>query len=164
MKKFEIVCIVEEYNSIDEIPVQYKTLIIAANEALTSAYAPYSNFQVGAALLVDDDCIVKGSNQENAAYPSGLCAERVAFFSAGSQYPGKEIKAIAITTSFPLENPIAPCGACRQVMAEYELKQKSPIKIILSHNGGNIYILNSMMDLLPLYFSGEWLKIGRIVG
>ena len=158
MKKFELVCTVEHYESINELQNADKILIEASNTALASAYAPYSNFKVGAALMLEDDIIVMGSNQENAAYPSGLCAERVAFFSAGSQYPGRQIKAIAITTSYLLETPIAPCGACRQVMAEYELKQNSPIKIILSCSGGKIYMLNSMKDLMPLYFSGEWLK------
>ena len=133
-------------------------LIKAAHEALSSAYAPYSQFQVGAALLLEDGSIVKGSNQENAAYPSGLCAERVAFFSAGSQHPGKKIMAAAVTTSYPMEHPISPCGACRQVMAEYELKQQTSIKLLLCSHDGSVMVVNNSRDLLPLYFSGEWLK------
>lgn len=133
-------------------------LIKAAHEALSSAYAPYSQFQVGAALLLEDGSIVKGSNQENAAYPSGLCAERVAFFSAGSQHPGKKIMAAAVTTSYPMEHPISPCGACRQVMAEYELKQQTQIKLLLCSHDGSVIVVNNSRDLLPLYFSGEWLK------
>ena len=158
MKKFQLICAVEEYTTSDELPDNDKYLIKMATEALDTAYAPYSQFQVGAALQLEDGTIVIGSNQENAAYPSGLCAERVAFFSAASQHPGKTISAVAITTSFSLQNPIAPCGACRQVMAEYELKQNKPIKIILAHPGEKVYVINSVRELLPLYFSGEWLK------
>ncbi len=158
MKKFELISIVEEYSSLEEMTDSDKHLIKLATDALATAYAPYSQFQVGAALLLEDGTAVLGSNQENAAYPSGLCAERVAFFSVASQYPGKTITAIAITTSFSLENPIAPCGACRQVMAEYELKQNNPIRIILAHPGEKVYVINSVRELLPLYFSGEWLK------
>lgn len=158
MKTFELISTVEEYSSYDEMIDSDKHLIKLATEALATAYAPYSQFQVGAALRFEDGTTTIGSNQENAAYPSGLCAERVAFFSAATQYPGKTISAIAITTSFSLNNPIAPCGACRQVMAEYELKQNKLIKIILAHPGEKVYIINSVRELLPLYFSGEWLK------
>ncbi len=135
-----------------------RSLIAAAHDAVRHAYAPYSQFHVGAALLLEDGTIVPGNNQENAAYPSGLCAERVAFFCAGSQHPGKRIIAAAVTTSFPLPHPVSPCGACRQVMAEYELKQDSPIKLFLCHHDGSIITANAVRDLLPLYFSGEWLK------
>ncbi len=158
MQKFELICSVEEYASLDELTDGDKYLIKMATDALATAYAPYSQFQVGAALLLEDGATVSGSNQENAAYPSGLCAERVAFFSAASQHPNKSITAVAITTSFSLQNPIAPCGACRQVMAEYELKQNKPIRIILAHPGEKVYVINSVRELLPLYFSGEWLK------
>lgn len=158
MEKIAISCIVEIHNDLKSLTEVQQRLLAAAQAALDSAYAPYSNFKVGAALLMEDDSIVTGSNQENAAYPSGLCAERVAFFSAGSQFPGKVIKAVAVTTSYPLDQPIAPCGACRQVMAEYELKQETPIEVILHSGEKNIYLLPSCRDLLPLYFSGEWLK------
>jgi cytidine deaminase len=137
-----------------------KEMIQAAHTALDTAYAPYSQFHVGAALLLDDGTIVTGSNQENAAYPSGLCAERVAFFSAGSQHPGKKILAAAVTTSYPLGHPVSPCGACRQVMAEYELKQETSIKLFLCSHDGSVIIANKTRDLLPLYFSGEWLRKG----
>lgn len=158
MEKIAITCILEVYPNVDALSTWQQQLLQAATKALDSAYAPYSQFRVGAALLMDDDSVVTGSNQENAAYPSGLCAERVAFFTAGSQFPGKIIKAVAITTSYPLEQPIAPCGACRQVMAEYELKQQTPIQLILSSGEGNIYTMANCRDMLPLYFSGEWLK------
>lgn len=137
---------------------QEQALIKAAHAALDTAYAPYSQFRVGAALLLDDGTIVSGSNQENAAYPSGLCAERVAFFSAGSQFPNKQILAAAVTTSYPLEHPVSPCGACRQVMAEYELKQGTSIKLFMCSHDGSVIVANKTRDLLPLYFSGEWLR------
>jgi len=158
MEKIAISCILTVYNEISSLSNEQQQLIVAATGALESAYAPYSKFKVGAALLMEDDTIVTGSNQENAAYPSGLCAERVAFFTAASQFPNKKIKAVAITTSYPMDQPIAPCGACRQVMAEYELKQDSAIEMILHANQQNIYTLQSCRDMLPLYFSGEWLK------
>ncbi len=158
MRKFEICCSVEEYASADQLPAPFAGLCAAAGEALNAAYAPYSQFHVGAALLLEDGTIVPGSNQENAAYPSGLCAERVALFSAGSLYPGKRIVALAVTTSYSLDTPIAPCGACRQVMAEYALKQDAPIEIFMLQKDGIIFRMQNVKDLLPLYFSGEWLK------
>jgi cytidine deaminase len=157
MEKIAISCILEVYDNIEALNKEQQQLIDAAIKALDTAYAPYSQFKVGAALLMEDGSIVSGSNQENAAYPSGLCAERVAFFTAGSQFPGKVIKSVAITTSYPLEQPIAPCGACRQVMAEYELKQKSPVSVLLHSENAKIYHIESCQSLLPLYFSGEWL-------
>jgi cytidine deaminase len=158
MEKIAISCILEVYNEISTLTDAQQQLILAATKALDTAYAPYSKFKVGAALLMEDGSIVTGSNQENAAYPSGLCAERVAFFTAGSQFPNKKIISIAITTSYPMDQPIAPCGACRQVMAEYELKQNTPITMILHASEQNIYVLESCRNMLPLYFSGEWLK------
>ena len=158
MRKFEISCAVEEYAGMDELPVEWQMLVAAATTALDSAYAPYSQFRVGAALLLENGTLVTGSNQENAAYPSGLCAERTAFFAAGHQYPGERILAVAITTSYPMEKPIAPCGACRQVMAEYELKQDSGITVLMTGSNGKIFKVGSVRELLPMYFSGEWLK------
>lgn len=158
MEKIAISCILDVYTELSALTDTQQRLIKEATAALETAYAPYSKFKVGAALLMEDDTIVSGSNQENAAYPSGLCAERVAFFAAASQFPNKVIKAVAITTSFPMKQPIAPCGACRQVMVEYELKQDAPIEMILHANEQNIYVLPNCRDMLPLYFSGEWLK------
>lgn len=153
-----ITCTIEEIASIEALNPTDRSLAEAAISAMDGAYAPYSQFQVGAAILLEDGIVVKGSNQENAAYPSGLCAERVAFFAAGSQHPGKRMLAVAITTSYPLPHPISPCGACRQVMAEYELKQDSAIRVLLVSKNGAIHILNQARDLLPMYFSGEWLR------
>lgn len=129
--------------------------------ACDSAYAPYSNFHVGAALELANGLIFKGNNQENAAYPSGICAERVAVFSASSQYPGVAIRSIAVvakTDVFNLTNPVTPCGACRQVIAEYEMLAGQPIRIILQGNSDKIWILEGISNLLPLMFHGGELK------
>ncbi len=152
MKKFELICTINEFNSIAELNETDAMLIAEANKALESAYAPYSEFRVGCALLLEDGTIIRGNNQENAAYPSGLCAERVAFFYAGANYPDKKILAVAITTANHLKEPVAPCGACRQVMAEYELKQNTSIRIVLAHAGNHLYVINSIAELLPLQF------------
>ena len=129
--------------------------------ACDSAYAPYSNFHVGAALELANGLIFKGNNQENAAYPSGICAERVAVFSASSQYPGVAIRSIAVvakTDVFNLTNPVTPCGACRQVIAEYEMLAGQPIRIMLQGNSDKIWILEGISNLLPLMFHGGELK------
>jgi cytidine deaminase len=152
MKKFELICTINEFNSIAELNQTDAMLIDEANKALESAYAPYSEFRVGCALLLEDGTVVRGNNQENAAYPSGLCAERVAFFYAAANYPDKKIIAAAITTANQLKEPVAPCGACRQVMAEYELKQNSKIRLVLSNSENHIYVINSIAELLPLQF------------
>jgi len=149
---------IQKHADASELPAREQELIRHCISAMDTAYAPYSGFRVGAALLMEDGSIITGSNQENAAYPSGLCAERVAFFAAGSQHPEKKILAVAVTTDFPLDKPVSPCGACRQVMAEYELKQNSPIRIFMVGKDGTIYITQSIQELLPMYFSGEWLK------
>ena len=125
---------------------------IAARE---KAYAPYSNFTVGAAILLDNQVIVQGSNQENAAYPSGLCAERVAIYYAGSMYPDAKMLKMFITASpknRDLELPIPPCGSCRQAIAEYEIKQEQPITLFFMGAKGNIYKSESLKNLLPLLF------------
>jgi cytidine deaminase len=131
-----------------------------AISARSKAYAPYSKFTVGCALITDRGTIVTGNNQENAAYPSGLCAERVAIFAAGANYPDEEILKLAITASpidNSLEKPVPPCGACRQSIAEYEKKQKNPIEIIFMGAAGEIYKSASISDLLPLIFDKKYL-------
>ena len=115
------------YSSMDELENRNEKLMKRAIEARKNAYSPYSNFTVGAAVLLENDKIVLGNNQENAAYPSGLCAERVAVFYAGANYPGIKIKAIAITATsinYKVDTPAAPCGNCRQAISEYETKRK----------------------------------------
>ncbi|KGN77731.1 cytidine deaminase [Porphyromonadaceae bacterium COT-184 OH4590] len=140
-----------EINDFDE---QMQRLIEKAKQQTELSYAPYSNFSVGAAVLLEDGTVVCGNNQENIAYPSGLCAERTAMFYTNSQYP--DIKPIAMAVAARngkdfLENPICPCGACRQSLLETELRYKSPIKTIL-YGTKNIYVINSIADMLPFAF------------
>lgn len=161
MKKAEIRIIYEEYQTIEELNTQDRELVDKATEAHNRAYAPYSQYHVGAALLMEDGKIITGNNQENAAYPSGLCAERVALFYAFSQYPNAIIKTIAIAAkaeNFAITEAVAPCGACRQVMSEYETKQQSPIRIILKAEKGKILVFDKVEDILPLMFHAEELK------
>lgn len=148
------------YDQMSELPLEVQSLFEKAVEVRKKAYAPYSQFQVGAALLLDNGQVVVGSNQENAAYPSGLCAERVAIFSAGALYPNAKIKILAITATsmkFPNPDPIPPCGACRQSIAEYEIKQDEPIAIYFMGAIGKIVLAQSIKDLLPLMFDKKYL-------
>ncbi len=145
----------------DSIPESIAKLVSKAKEATNTAYAPYSNFYVGAAALLDDGNIVIGSNFENASYPLCLCAERVALASVHSQYPGAVVKMMAVTARNPktvLTEPVAPCGACRQVLLEYEQKQKGEIKIIMFGEEGGIAICNSAASLLPMAFDHSFLS------
>jgi cytidine deaminase len=155
-KKIEIPFTVEEFDSTEELTAIHQQLLEEAGKAAKNAYAPYSNFNVGAALVLEDGTIITGNNQENAAYPSGLCAERVAVFAAGAQHPGKKIKTVAITafsSELDVNSPIAPCGACRQVLAEYEKRYESPIEIVLKGETGKIFLIQSASSLLPLIFN-----------
>ncbi len=149
------------YNDLSELREVEKELVLISRETTKSAYSPYSGFRVGAAILLEDGTIIKGNNQENAAYPSGLCAERVAVFSTSANHPDTPIKAIAISASAPektIDKPVSPCGSCRQALIEYEVKQQSPIKVILSGEKGKVIIIDSVADLLPLHFSSVDLK------
>lgn len=151
----------ELYNALDELNAEDQNLMQQAVAAVSSAYAPYSNFNVGAAVLLDNGIIVKGSNQENAAYPSGLCAERVALFFAGAQYPDVKIKSIAVTAfvdTNKLPVPVSPCGDCRQVMSEFEHRYQKNIRLIMITDGGKIIVLNSVKLLLPFMFNSDSLK------
>ncbi|WP_338793594.1 cytidine deaminase [Bernardetia sp. MNP-M8] len=133
-------------------------LLNEAREATKRAYAPYSKFSVGAAIQLQNGEIVLGSNQENAAYPSGLCAERTAIFSASTQFPNEVIETIAIAAKPQQATDfiaISPCGSCRQVMSEYENKQVKPIRMIMQGEDKYIYIISSIADLLPLKFTKE---------
>ena len=137
-------------------------LLNEARKATERAYAPYSKFSVGAAIQLKNGEVVLGSNQENAAYPSGLCAERTAIFSASVQFPNEIIETIAIAAKPQQATDfiaISPCGSCRQVMSEYENKQEKPIRMIMEGENKSIYILNSIADLLPLKFTKESLKL-----
>ena len=155
MKEININTTISVFNGINELPSEIQTLMNQAIETRKNAYAPYSKFRVGAAILLDNGKIVLGSNQENAAYPSGLCAERVAIFQAGAIYPNAKIVKLAITAASdtnPTLSPIPPCGACRQSIAEYEFKQETPIEIYFMGESGEVYKSNSINNLLPLSF------------
>jgi cytidine deaminase len=146
---------------LSELDNKDQELIANAKEAFITAYAPYSGFLVGASILLENGEIVNGSNQENVAYPSGLCAERVAMFYAGAKFPDAKIKAIAVSVlskTFKVTDVISPCGACRQVMAEYEDKQAQPIKVILHSPTDEVLIANTVQDLLPFMFKSPHLK------
>jgi len=145
------------FESIDELNVDIKNLMNEAVKARKNAYAPYSRFNVGAAVLLDNNKVVTGNNQENAAFPSGLCAERVAIYNAGANYPESTIKTITISASssrHKVTNPVGPCGACRQSIAEYENKQGQPIAIYFMGEEGQIVKVNALKDLLPFGFDG----------
>lgn len=138
-----------------------KDLVNRAKNSLEAAYAPYSGFLVGATVLLGNGEIISGNNQENVAYPSGLCAERVAIFYAGAKFPNVKIKTIAITAvskKFEIKDVISPCGACRQAIAEYEVKQENDIRILLHNPDDSILIVNSVSDLLPFMFKSKGLK------
>jgi len=161
MKKQTISFELLAFESIDFLSSTEKELMLKAVEARKKAYAPYSNFQVGAAVLMANGEVVIGSNQENASYPSGLCAERVAVFQAGALYPNVAIKAIAISATsqnYSVKKPAAPCGNCRQSMSEYELKQQKPIAILMMGETGLVLKCNAVSDLLPLAFDNSFLK------
>ena len=149
-----------EYEVNTQLPKEINSLITKAREAAKNAYAPYSGFRVGAAVLLGNGIVVTGNNQENAAYPSGLCAERTALFYASAQYPKIPVTAIAISTINRTATPsdiAKPCGACRQVMAEYEDIAGKPIQIILDSTD-KILVLNGIDNLLPLRFKKEDVK------
>ena len=161
MKKVNIASTFELYDSVQELPDEVQNLMGKAIEARKNAYAPYSKFQVGAAILLSNGKIVIGNNQENASYPSGLCAERVAIYQAGAQYPNTAIHMLAISaTSLNtiVKEPIPPCGACRQTIAEYEFKQENPIAIYFMGAEGKVMRASSLASLLPLAFDKEFLK------
>ena len=161
MKKHSINIIYYELESVSELDETERNLMDKAAEACDNAYAPYSSFYVGAAVLLENNKIVSGSNQENAAYPSGLCAERVAMFAASTKYPGVSFKIIAITAkskNFSVNFPVSPCGACRQVMAEYENQNQKPLKVIFKGETGKIIIIQNISGLLPFAFNSSQLK------
>ena len=148
------------FNTLQALPVDVQDLMEKAISVRKKAYAPYSKFKVGAAILLDNGKIVLGSNQENAAYPSGLCAERVAIFQAGSIYPDAKIIKIAINAASDINQtqaPIPPCGSCRQSIAEYESKQEAPIEIYFMGEIGEIYKSESLKNLLPFMFEKKLL-------
>ena len=144
-----------------ELPASYAALLQKAQKACENAYAPYSNFYVGAAILLENGEVITGTNQENAAYPSGLCAERTAIFWTGANHPNELIEAIAITARRKADTQyiaVTPCGACRQALLEYEMKQDKPIKVILEGGEGESIVFDSLASLLPMKFSEKELR------
>lgn len=144
----------------EELSEDDKQLVERAIEATASSYSPYSHFAVGAALRLSDGTIVIGSNQENAAFPSGLCAERTAIFAAGATHPDKAVMALAIAARNEAgltAEPVSPCGACRQVILEVEQRYDCAVRILLYGTNG-VYIINSIRDLLPLCFVDESMR------
>jgi cytidine deaminase len=156
MKKFDIVSIIKTY-TLDECDSSLRKLVESARKATQTSYAPYSGYNVGAAVLLENGQIVTGSNQENAAYPSGLCAERTALFYANAQYPDSPVVAVAITAFNKgdySEEVCTPCGSCRQVFAEIEMRYGKPVRIIMCGKN-DIYEVDSIQSLLPLSFGKE---------
>ncbi|MFY7989297.1 MAG: cytidine deaminase [Fluviicola sp.] len=138
-----------------ELAAADQELIVLAQEAADQAYAPYSEFHVGAALRLDDGTLIKGNNQENIAYPSGLCAERVALFYAGANFPDKSINTLAIVAKGSLldaEACLSPCGSCRQVMAQSEFRQEGDLRVLLVSQNGKTYVFDRATDLLVFPF------------
>jgi cytidine deaminase len=160
MKEIKIESTFTVFDNLIELPNDVSYLMQKAIEARQKAYAPYSNFTVGAAILLENNEIVTGNNQENASYPSGLCAERTAIYFAGSQFPNVKIIRMAITAGSKIKQttePIPPCGACRQAISEYEVKQNVPIEIYFMGETGKIVKSNSLANLLPLIFDKSFL-------
>lgn len=164
MKEVNIRSEFVEYNDVTELPEDDQRLVVEARLSVNKAYAPYSRFQVGAAVLLENGIIMRGNNQENASYPIGLCAERVAIFAAGANYPGVKIKAVAITAQsdlFHIDKPITPCGACRQAIAEYEHRYHGPIRMIMVGETGKVLVANSIGQFLPYQFTADDLNLKR---
>lgn len=158
MKKQNLTISVEVYQDVMELPENIQELFNKAQQAREQAYAPYSHFKVGAAILLDSGEIVIGSNQENAAYPSGLCAERVAVYAAAANFPNSKIIALVVVVgpkNTHLDKPAAPCGSCRQSLFEFEQKQKSPFPIYFMGENGTLLKTNSVSDLMPFGFGPD---------
>ncbi len=160
MKDLTITSVIRTYQY-DELSAADRQLIDAAKEATARSYAPYSRFSVGAAALLGNGVVVTGSNQENAAYPSGLCAERTTLFYANSQYPDQPVQVLAVaarTENGFIPMPIPPCGACRQVILETEKRYHTPIRILL-YGRDEVYEVQGIGDLLPLSFDASALEL-----
>lgn len=160
-KKHTLEIQVDIYDHIDELSDKDQKLINAARMACELAYAPYSNFWVGAAVQLNTGEIIKGSNQENAAYPSGLCAERTAVYWIGANHANSAIETVAVSAKHAHTDnflPVTPCGSCRQTLSEYETKQGKSIRMILEGKNGQIWVVPSIESLLPLKFSEDSLN------
>lgn len=160
MKKLTITTDLEIFDAVDDLPGDVQNLMEQAVTARDKSYSPYSKFRVGAALLLDNEEVITGSNQENASYPAGLCAERTAIFYAGAKFPEAKVQKLVITAksmNHVVDVPTPPCGSCRQAIAEYEMKQKEPIEIFFMGETGKVVKAHSIKDLLPLIFDNSYL-------
>ena len=160
MKKLNLTTSYEYYESINDLSEQDLELMHKAIEANKKAYAPYSKFNVGCALLLENGEVILGNNQENAAYPSGMCAERVAIWKASSDYPGVKVLKLAIAVfseNQVVNKPVGPCGSCRQTLSEYEMNQKDSIEVLFMGQEGPVIKTESLLDLLPLAFDKSYL-------
>lgn len=162
MKEIKLETTITIFSSSAELASEDQELLEAARDAVEHSYSPYSKFQVGAAVRLKNGVIISGSNQENAAYPICLCAERVALAAAASQYPKVSVTSIAVTVKNAgkrVTRPAGPCGACRQALAEWEQRFQQKIKVILQGEGGDVYLISAAGDLLPLSF--DYTFLGR---
>jgi len=160
MKKETLTAEFLRYASLAELPQEDQALLTLAIEQLDIAYAPYSNFHVGAALVLENGNKVTGCNQENASYPLCTCGEHNALVTAGNGHPGIKIMTLAIVArnpKQPVTQPVTPCGACRQIIAEFEVRQDKPIRLLLHGEVGEVYVFESVKDLLPLSFDRTFL-------
>ena len=160
MRKEQFNCPYTLYENLDELDPRDAELMRLAHEATKSSYAPYSNFHVGAAVRLANGAIVTGNNIENAAYPSGLCAERVTMFAAMAQYPGVAFEALALTAhsaTKTIGEPVAPCGACRQVMVEVEQQSKQALRVMCQGETGPIMVFDGIESLMPFIFLDKFL-------
>ena len=160
MQELKIESTLYVFDSLQDVPEDIKNLMNHAIKARDNAYAPYSKFHVGATILLDNGEIISGSNQENASFPSGLCAERTAIYYAGAKYPNSKMLKMAITAASqinPTKSPIPPCGACRQAISEYEVNQKTPIEIYFMGETGKVIKSDSIANLLPFVFDKSFL-------
>ena len=160
LKKLDISISLDVFDSVQTLPDTIQELMQSAKQARDRAYAPYSSFMVGSSIELANGVIVQGNNQENAAYPSGLCAERTAIYYAGANFPDEKLEVMAISATGkrkPSTTPIPPCGACRQAIAEYEVKQKQPVVIYFMGASGKVFKSDSLSNLLPFIFTQEYL-------
>lgn len=158
MKEVKIETTLSVYDNLDELPRDIINLMNQATEARKKAYAPYSKFSVGVAILLENGEIITGSNQENASYPSGSCAERTAIYYAGAKFPNVKMLKMTVIAGSQIKQtlePIPPCGACRQAIAEYEVKQETPIEIYFMGETGKVVKSESLANLLPLLFDSS---------
>lgn len=165
MKSIDLNITYEHYTGIEELNEKDRALCEMAEQALDSSYSPYSKFRVGTAIQLASGETVLGSNQENVAYPSGLCAERVALFTIGVTHPDAVVERMAITAqtdSFEILKPVTSCGACLQVMAEFEKKQNKPIQVIFYCLNGEILKVNGVKSLLPFVFVEDRLVTAKV--